>query len=71
MSNYSLQNNCKEQKIIISLVYFVISNQNKSTFLTLQAVAFVSKRRQATLKYPLYSHMFNSNFWGLKYFFEL
>ena len=27
MSNYSLQNNCKEQKIIICLVYFVIFTQ--------------------------------------------
>ena len=27
MSNYSLQNNCKEQNIIICLVYFVIFTQ--------------------------------------------
>ena len=27
MSNYSLQNNCKEQEIIICLVYFVIFSQ--------------------------------------------
>ena len=31
MSNYSLQNNCKEQKIIISLVYFVISTKYESS----------------------------------------
>ena len=30
MSNYSLQNNCKEQKIIINLVYFVICTEYES-----------------------------------------
>ena len=30
MSNYFLQNNCKEQKIIINLVYFVICTEYES-----------------------------------------
>ena len=31
MSNYFLQNNCKEQRIIICLVYFVICTQYESS----------------------------------------
>ena len=31
MSNYSLQNNCKEQRIIIFFVYFVICTQYESS----------------------------------------